>query len=329
MNLENSNHINSRPVIVARGLRKSFGSFEAVSGIDFKINAGECFGFLGPNGAGKTSTMRMIYCFSPVSGGDLSVFDLPVQTGAREIKARLGVVPQDDNLDSYLTVEENLRLYAHYFDLPKIEIKHRVEELLEFFSLTEKRKKQMKELSGGMRRRLLIARALINRPDLLVLDEPTTGLDPQARHMIWQKLRALKSAGVSMVLTTHYMEEASQLCDRLVLMERGAIHAQGAPSDLIRQYVGQEVIEVRGTLPVLKDLSEKIVASSHFKSEGQPQVVAELVGDILFLWLRAAGQALWEKLWQEFPQLQQLDFRRRPATLEDVFLKLTGRELHD
>jgi lipooligosaccharide transport system ATP-binding protein len=305
------------PIIVAQNLRKDFGSLEAVRGIDFEIHPGECFGFLGPNGAGKTSTMRMIYCFSPLTAGQLKVFGRPVELAARDIKARIGVVPQEDLLDNYLTVRENLQLYAHYFDIPKLEARRRTEELLEFLSLREKGLQPLNQLSGGMRRRLLIARALINQPDLLVLDEPTTGLDPQARHLIWAKLRALKANGVTMVLTTHYMEEAGQLCDRLVIMDHGRVLAQGAPSQLIVQHVGVEVMEIRGAATLLEKLKHNI------KVNGAQ--ATELVGDTLYVRLADRDHRLWEV----YPEIREMDFHCRPATLEDVFLKLTGRELRD
>lgn len=305
------------PIIVAKKLRKRFGALEAVREIDFEIFPGECFGFLGPNGAGKTSTMRMIYCFSPVSSGDLRVFGRPVESAAREIKARIGVVPQEDLLDTYLTVRENLLLYAHYFDVPKAEAGRRVDELLDFFSLKEKASAPLKELSGGMRRRLLIARALINSPDLLILDEPTTGLDPQARHLIWAKLRGLKSQGVTMVLTTHYMEEAGQLCDRLVIMDHGKILAQDSPQTLIQQHVGEEVMEIRGAAGALEALKKRI------KINGEQ--ATELVADTLYVRLADRDH----KLWESYPEIREMDFHCRPASLEDVFLKLTGRELRD
>lgn len=306
---------NEAPVIVARGLKKDFGDLKAVDRIDFSVPYGQCFGFLGPNGAGKTSTMRMIYCFSPLSGGSLQVFGEEVSLQGRKIKARMGVVPQEDLLDSYLSVRENLVLYAHYFDIGTAEAKHRADELLKFFSLEDKTHKKIAELSGGMRRRLLIARALINRPDLLVLDEPTTGLDPQARHVIWQKLRSLKISGVTMVLTTHYMEEATQLCDRLVIMDYGKVLCEGAPNQLIRDHVGHEVLEVKGEHQVLLDLAETLRESCR----------TELVGDILYLFLAEDHS----EIWNEVPQIKTMDFHRRPATLEDVFLTLTGRELRD
>lgn len=239
-------------IIVARDLKKSFGDFNAVKGIDFEVRRGECFGFLGPNGAGKTSTMRMIYCFSPVSGGFLRVMDGDVQRQARQIKAKLGVVPQDDNLDPDLSVRQNLILYATYFDIPRSEAELRADELLDFLTLQEKANVKIDKLSGGMRRRLLIARSLINKPEVLILDEPTTGLDPQARHVIWAKLRQLKASGVTMVLTTHYMEEAERLCDRLVIMDHGKIVVQGTPQALVEKYVGKEIEETHASRTYLR-----------------------------------------------------------------------------
>ena len=305
------------PVITASQLRKNFGTLEAVRGIEFQINKGECFGFLGPNGAGKTSTMRMIYCFSEPTSGELKVFGKSVLKAPAEIKSRIGVVPQDDLLDTYLTVFENLLLYAHYFDIPMPVARDRSEELLKFFSLSEKRNKQLKELSGGMRRRLLIARALINRPELLILDEPTTGLDPQARHLIWQKLRSLKASGVTMALTTHYMEEADQLCDRLVVMDQGKILAQDHPNAMKAQYVGVEVMEIRGTPAQLESIRDQIRQDGNYPTE--------IVADTLYVRLNDRNHQLWET----FPEIRELDFHCRPASLEDVFLTLTGRELRD
>ncbi len=303
-----------KSVIFASNLRKNFNSFEAVRGINFQIAKGECFGFLGPNGAGKTSTMRMIYCFSPVSAGSLQVLGYDVMGEAREIKARLGVVPQEDNLDPDLTVFQNLLLYATYFDIPKTEARGRAEELLNFLSLQEKRNQKIDKLSGGMKRRLLIARSLINKPEILILDEPTTGLDPQARHLIWNKLRALKASGVTMVLTTHYMEEAQRLCDRLVIMDHGKILTEGSPSQLVEKFVGKEVLEVRALPSVLQTLRKKITVGE-----------TELVGDSLYVMLRESkGNPL-----DRYPEIQELDFHLRPATLEDVFLKLAGRELRE
>ncbi|HKX11796.1 MAG TPA: ATP-binding cassette domain-containing protein [bacterium] len=311
---------NLAPVILARDLRKSFDSFEAVKSIRFDIARGECFGFLGPNGAGKTSTMRMIYCFSPVSAGRLEVMGMDVMRDARKIKAKLGVVAQEDNLDPDLTVFQNLTLYATYFDIPGAEAKSRAEELLTFLSLQEKRNQKIDKLSGGMKRRLMIARALINRPEVLILDEPTTGLDPQARHLIWDKLRALKASGVTMVLTTHYMEEASRLCDRLVIMDHGRILTEGEPPALIEKYVGREVLEIRAPNAALQPLKQAVDAE-----DGHANRETELVGDTLYVLIREKNGALLEKM----PEIQKLDFHLRPASLEDVFLKLAGRELRD
>src|SRR5436305_7134011 len=232
-------------LVEARGLTKRFGSFVAVDNIDFEVAAGEAFGFLGPNGAGKSSTMRMIGCVSPVTEGKLRVLGRDPAVDGAEIRARLGVVPQEDNLDSELTVFENLLVYGRYFDLPRTELRPRIEELLEFVQLTERRDDRTEPLSGGMKRRLTIARSLVNEPDLLLLDEPTTGLDPQARHVVWDRLYRLKQQGVTQILTTHYMDEAEQLCDRLVVMDRGKIAAEGSPLELIRRYSTREVVELR------------------------------------------------------------------------------------
>ncbi len=311
------------PVIAAGDLRKSFNAFEAVRGINFQIARGECFGFLGPNGAGKTSTMRMIYCFSPVSAGRLTVLGRDVMREAREIKARLGVVSQEDNLDPDLSVLQNLVLYASYFDIPKAEAKRRAEELLQFLSLQEKRDQKIDKLSGGMKRRLMIARALINRPEVLILDEPTTGLDPQARHLIWDKLRALKASGVTMVLTTHYMEEAQRLCDRLVIMDHGKILTEGSPAALVEKVVGREVLEVRAANGLLQALKGKIDALE--SGSGPRHRETEVVGDTMYVMIREKNGTLLEKI----PEIQQLDFHLRAASLEDVFLKLAGRELRD
>ncbi|MFO1464798.1 MAG: ATP-binding cassette domain-containing protein [bacterium] len=310
------------PVIIASDLRKSFNSFEAVRGVNFQIARGECFGFLGPNGAGKTSTMRMIYCFSPVSAGRLQVLGYDVMAEARRIKARLGVVPQEDNLDPDLSVLQNLVLYASYFDIPKAEAQVRAEELLKFLSLQEKRDQKIDKLSGGMKRRLMIARALINRPEVLILDEPTTGLDPQARHLIWDKLRALKASGVTMVLTTHYMEEAQRLCDRLVIMDHGKILTEGSPEALVEKLVGREVLEVRAPHAALLPLKTAI---DSLESGKERMRETELVGDTLYVLIREKNGTLLEKV----PDIQKLDFHLRPASLEDVFLKLAGRELRD
>jgi lipooligosaccharide transport system ATP-binding protein len=306
-----------RPIIIANNLGKRFGNLIAVDQINFKIEEGECFGFLGPNGAGKTSTMKMIYCFSPITEGSLSVMDLDVRHHPNEIKRQMGIVPQEDSLDPDLGVLDNLRIYAQYFDIPKKEAIARAQELLQFLQLDEKRTEPMSHLSGGMKRRLLIARALINRPKILVLDEPTTGLDPQARHLIWNKLRALKKSGVTMVLTTHYMEEAAQLCDRLVIMNEGKILAEGSPAALIASYVGREVYEIRAAKNLLESLQ------MHFKERGFD---SESFDGILYLFVRESSPKNSEDL---FTQVRNLDFHHRMATLEDVFLKVAGRELRE
>src|SRR5205085_9635361 len=232
-------------MISARGLRKSFGEFEAVKGIDVEVHKGEAFGFLGPNGAGKSSTMRMIAAVSPVTGGDLRILGMVPAEHGPAIRSRLGVCPQEDTLDNELNVFDNLYIYGRYFGIPKREVRERADELLDFVQLTEKRNVKVESLSGGMKRRLTIARSLINRPEILLLDEPTTGLDPQARHVLWDRLHSLKHAGATLLLTTHYMDEAEQLCDRLVVMDKGKIAAEGSPIDLIRRYSTREVVELR------------------------------------------------------------------------------------
>src|SRR4051795_12344745 len=232
-------------MISARGLRKSFGDFEAVKGIDVEVRRGEAFGFLGPNGAGKSSTMRMIAAVSPISGGELRILGMDPAVDGPAIRGRLGVCPQEDTLDVELNVRDNLYIYGRYFGLPKAEVNERVDELLDFVQLTEKATSKVEDLSGGMKRRLTIARSLINQPDILLLDEPTTGLDPQARHLVWDRLFRLKQSGVTLVLTTHYMDEAEQLSDRLVVMDKGVIVAEGSPLDLIREHSTREVAELR------------------------------------------------------------------------------------
>src|ERR687891_2186113 len=233
-------------LVHARGLTKRYANgFTAVDGVDFDVRPGMAFGFLGPNGAGKTSTMRMIACSSPVTDGELSVIGMDPRTQAREIKARLGVVPQIDNLDTELTVRENLEMYARYFDIPGDVFRKRAQELLEFVQLDERASDQVEPLSGGMKRRLTIARALINEPELIIFDEPTTGLDPQARHLLWDRLYRLKQRGATLIITTHYMDEAEQLCDRLVVMDKAKIVAEGSPRELIERYSTKEVTELR------------------------------------------------------------------------------------
>ena len=303
------------PLIVARNLVKAYADEPVVKGIDFEVRRGECLGVLGPNGAGKTTTINMIVCFVRVGSGDLEVFGFPVNGGQRQIKRRLGVVSQENNLDPDLTVLKNLLVFGRYFGLPYGERTLRAEELLEFVQLSDKRDARIRELSGGMRRRLTLARALISNPELLILDEPTTGLDPQARHVVWQKLRALNRAGVTMLLTTHYMEEAEQLCDRLLIMDRGEIVVRGTPVDLIAEHIGAEVIEcfLRGG-----DDDEAIAALQSAADH------VEQAGDEVYGFFRDAERAR-----ELLPKLGSLDFVHRRATLEDVFLKLTGRELRD
>ena len=302
-------------LIHARGLTKRFGGLTAVDGVDFDVHVGEAFGFLGPNGAGKTSTMRMISCTSPVSDGTLTVVGMdPGREGTR-IKARLGVVPQIDNLDAELTVLENLLMYARYFDIPGAEARRRADELLDFVQLTERAADQVEPLSGGMKRRLTISRALINEPDLLLLDEPTTGLDPQARHLVWDRLYRLKSRGVTLVITTHYMDEAEQLCDRLVVMDHAKIVAEGSPRELIEQYSTREVLELRlteanreGLDGRLNDLAERV----------------EELPDRILLYAADGEQTLEHVHARQIP-IESALVRR--STLEDVFLRLTGRTL--
>jgi lipooligosaccharide transport system ATP-binding protein len=306
------------PMVVARALTKRFGSFVAVDGIDFEIAPGEAFGFLGPNGAGKTSTMRMIGCVSPRTGGELHVLGLdPAQHGP-EIRARLGVVPQEDNLDTELTVWDNLMIYGRYFDLPRPEIRERAAELLEFVQLSDRRDSRVDPLSGGMKRRLTIARSLINRPEALLLDEPTTGLDPQARHLLWDRLYQLKRSGVTLVLTTHYMDEAEQLCDRLVIMDSARIVAEGAPRRLIADHVTREVVEVR--LPIEADASAEAARLKRFGDRIEPLADRVLV-------YTDDGDATMRGAVLEGFDAESMFVRR--ASLEDVFLILTGRTLED
>jgi lipooligosaccharide transport system ATP-binding protein len=298
-------------LIEARELTKRFGDLTAVDGIDFEVRPGETFGFLGPNGAGKTSTMRMIGAVSPRSGGELLVFGLDPAERGPEIRARLGVAPQLDNLDFELTVWENLLVYGRFFGLPTQTIKERAAELLDFLQLTERRNSKIEPLSGGMKRRLTIARALVNEPDLLLLDEPTTGLDPQARHAVWDRLYRLKQRGVTLVLTTHYMDEAEQLCDRLVVMDRGRIVAEGSPRELIHRYVPRDVVELRGVdgqVEKLDGLGDRL------------EVLADrvLIGT-------SDGDATVEAVHARGVEPESLLVRR--STLEDVFLAITGRSL--
>ncbi|MBA2441260.1 MAG: ABC transporter ATP-binding protein [Rubrobacter sp.] len=302
----------------ARGLRKSYaGGFEAVKGIDFRVYEGECFGFLGPNGAGKTSTMRMIYGGAEPTGGELTVVGLDIRRDERNVKRRIGVVPQENNLDEDLTVRENLLVYARYFDLPRKLAQARADELLEFVQLTDKRGAEVEQLSGGMKRRLLIARALVNDPDLVVLDEPTTGLDPQARHLVWEKLRELTGRGKTLALTTHYMEEAARLCDRLVIMEGGKVVSEGSPRSLIEQHVSPQVLEFRADRGSLDRLLPVVEETADAVENREEEVLV----------YTAAADALLEKV--EASGIPIEHTVRRQAGLEDVFLRLTGRSLTD
>ncbi|MEO7804045.1 MAG: ABC transporter ATP-binding protein [Actinomycetota bacterium] len=301
--------------IQARGLIKRFGGFTAVDGIDFDVYPGEAFGFLGPNGAGKTSTMRMIGCASPITEGSLVVLGMDPKRVPSSIRARLGVVPQTDNLDIELTVRENLQMYARYFDVPKTVARERANELLDFVQLTERADAKVEPLSGGMKRRLTIARALINEPDVMLLDEPTTGLDPQARHLLWDRLYRLKQQGKTLVITTHYMDEAEQLCDRLVVMDKGKIVAEGAPRQLIEKYVTKEVLELR--------MSDEVRQRLDGRLEGVAERVERLPDRLLVY--ADNGEVALARIHEQGIETETALVRR--ASLEDVFLNLTGRTL--
>ncbi len=311
------------PMVRARGLRKTYPprraepGFTAVHGIDFDVRRGETFGFLGPNGAGKSSTMRMIGCVSPLSGGTLRILDLDASTRGAEIRARIGSVPQDDALDNELTVRENLIVYGRFFGLARAVVRRRADELLEFARLTDKAEARVAELSGGMRRRLTIARSLINSPELLLLDEPTTGLDPQARHLLWERLFQLKQDGVTLILTTHYMDEAEQLCDRLVIMDGGRIVAEGSPRALIERYVTREVLELR--------FAPGDRAEAARRAEGIGERI-DVLPDRLLCFTNDGDQALGAV---HQIGLQPITTLVRRSSLEDVFLTLTGRSLDE
>jgi lipooligosaccharide transport system ATP-binding protein len=305
------------PLIRARGLVKRFGRFLAVDGIDFDVARGEAFGLLGPNGAGKSSTMRMIACVSPRSGGELSVFGLDPESDGPHIRARLGVVPQEDSLDLELTVRENLYVYGRYFDIPRRELRTRIDRLLAFAQLTDRADDRVEPLSGGMKRRLTVARSLVNEPELLLLDEPTTGLDPQARHALWDRLYRLKAEGVTLVLTTHYMDEAEQLCDRLAVMDGGRVAAEGSPRDLIARYSTREVVELRFGPGDNERMAEDLDGVA-------PRT--EILADRLLLYTDNADATV-DAVQRR--QLQPLSVLARRSTLEDVFLRLTGRQLVD
>jgi lipooligosaccharide transport system ATP-binding protein len=311
------------PVVLAESVSKRYGAVTAVDGVNFRVEPRECFGFLGPNGAGKTTTMKMIYCVLPPTAGHLAVLGMDVHSQARVIKARLGVVTQDNTLDSALTVRENLVIFARYFDLPWRVARRRAETLLEFVSLSDRGNDKVEYLSGGMRRRLMIARALLPEPDLMILDEPTTGLDPQARHLVWEKLRQLKRQGVTQILTTHYMEEAAALCDRIVIMDQARIVASGPPVDLVRTHVGREVVELRG----FETQGDGGAALGQAKAAAAGLAEAhEVHGDLLLLYTRD-GETLLRRLREQQVAVESATLRH--ATLEDVFLKLTGRMLRD
>jgi lipooligosaccharide transport system ATP-binding protein len=303
-------------VVEARGLVKRFDDFVAVDGIDVDVRPGEFFGFLGPNGAGKTSTMRMIGCVSPASDGDLRVLGMDPRRDGPKIRARLGVVPQEDSLDPELTVWENLVIYGRYFGLPRAALRERATDLLEFVQLSDRRESLVDPLSGGMRRRLSIARALINEPDLLLLDEPTTGLDPQARHLVWERLFRLKARGATMVLTTHYMDEAEQLCDRLVVMDEAHIVAEGSPAELIAEHSTKEVVELRFADDAARDEALPLA-----RRVGQR---VDVLADRVLVYADDGDDAL-AALHTDGITPSSVLVRR--SSLEDVFLHLTGREL--
>jgi lipooligosaccharide transport system ATP-binding protein len=304
-------------LIQAEQLRKAYGDFVAVDGIDVEVFPGEAFGFLGPNGAGKSSTMRMIGTTSPATSGTLRIFGLDPAANGPVIRARMGVVPQLDNLDGELTVEENLVIYGRYFDIPRAECRRRAAELLEFVQLGDRAKSRVEPLSGGMKRRLTIAWSLINQPRLLLLDEPTTGLDPQARHILWERLYLLKQQGVTLVLTTHYMDEAEQLCDRLVVMDHGRIVAEGSPRQLIEKYSTREVLELRFSAGSNSDRSAEVAGiGERFEVLPDRVLVYADDGDVALKAVHARGIV---------PESSLV----RRSSLEDVFLHLTGRTLVD
>ncbi|MEV6627838.1 ABC transporter ATP-binding protein [Amycolatopsis sp. NPDC051106] len=304
-------------LVQAKALVKRFGEFEAVRGIDVEVRRGEAFGFLGPNGAGKSSTMRMIACVSPRTDGDLRVLGLDPEVAGPRIRARLGVVPQQDNLDVELSVRENLLIYGRYFGLSRAAARSKADELLEFAQLSDRAADKVEPLSGGMKRRLTIARSLVNDPELLLLDEPTTGLDPQARHLLWDRLFRLKEQGTTLIVTTHYMDEAEQLCDRLVVMDHGRIAAEGSPAELISRYSTREVVELR--FPV----GQQVAAAQ--RVEGLAERV-EVLPDRVLLYSNDGEDALEHA---HSRGLRPLSSLVRRSSLEDVFLRLTGRTLVD
>lgn len=304
--------MSSQILIEAQGLTKKFDGFTAVDNIDFQVYKGECVGFLGPNGAGKTTTVRMMYCFLPPTSGDLKVAGLSVLTQCREIKSLVGVAPQEDNLDPDFTVLKNLTVYARYFDIPKEEALKRAKEQLKFFQLEEKKDVQIMALSTGMKRRLIFARALINKPQILLLDEPTTGLDPQARHLVWDEVRHLKKQQVTIILTTHYMDEAQILCDRILIVDKGKIIEEGNPIDLIKKHVGEEVLELDYNEALLSTIKENFADARIEKLGDRMQIFTD------------KPHGVFEGFLKEH-QIKNVTIRN--ANLEDVFLKLTGRGL--
>jgi lipooligosaccharide transport system ATP-binding protein len=310
--------VSGEPLIVGREVTKRFGAFTAVDAIDFEVARGETFGFLGPNGAGKSSTMKMIGAVSPISWGHLSILGMDPAVDGPRIRARLGVVAQDDNLDTELTVYENLVIYGRYFGLPMAVIRERADELLDFVQLRDRRDDKVDPLSGGMKRRLAIARSLINKPELLLLDEPTTGLDPQARHLLWERLWQLKAEGVTMVLTTHYMDEAEQLCDRLVIMDQARIVAEGSPRELIERYTSREVVELRYHSAAEREAALPRLTESYERVEGLPDRILIYAED---------GDGVSSHLNGGGPEPASVLVRR--SSLEDVFLTLAGRTLED
>lgn len=302
-------------MVTVKNIIKCYGKATAVDEISFSISKGECFGLLGPNGAGKTTTIKIINCQSPLTSGEIFVSGMDIEMFPRKIKAIMGVVPQEENLDPDLTVLKNLLAYARYFEISDSEAMDRAEELLKFFSLSKKKDSLIRVLSGGMKKRLLIARALINNPKILILDEPTTGLDPQLRHIIWQKLRLLKKNGLTILLTTHYMEEASQLCDQIAIMDKGKLLIEGNPIKLVEERIGKEVIELRIGNSTEKELIEKLDGFDFMH---------ERVGDTLYFFSRDGKDLLQFLISNNYSHLLH-----RPATLEDLFLKLTGRGLKE
>ena len=304
----------SEVLIQSRNLTKRFGNLTAVDHINFEVYKGECVGFLGPNGAGKTTTVRMIYCFSPPTEGQLLVAGMDVMKQSREIKGLVGVAPQEDNLDPDFTVMKNLLVYARYFDIPKTEASKRASDQLRFFQLLDKQNVQIVELSTGMKRRLIVARALINEPQILLLDEPTTGLDPQARHSVWDEIRALRKRGVTIIITTHYMDEAAELCDRIFIMDNGKIIEQGKPAELVKKHVGEDVLEF--------DMNEKLMAALKIEF---PDATFETFGERVHVFT-TQPHGVFERFLEKYPTT---NVTIRNANLEDVFLNLTGRKLKE